>query len=550
MKNKLDTEKPDTTSAANTTMDTDTAERRRVIAIVGRPNVGKSAIFNRIAGKRIAIVHDESGVTRDRLMRPVTWGDQTFNLIDTGGVNLLAANSKTATAIDSGIVEQAQIALEEAAVAILVVDVQVGITPVDEEVARMVRKANIPCILAVNKCDLPKHESHVGDFAKLGFEQYAVSAQHDRGFDRLMSAVLPHLPDTKEESIDNPLKVAIVGRPNAGKSSYINRLLRQVRVIVSDVAGTTRDTIEVPFTIGQGDHVRHYKLLDTAGMRHVHRIDNAVERFSHFRSEKAIKEADVVVLVLDASVGPTTQDKHIAALIAKENKSCVVLINKWDMAHDNPETDVTETKYEPEFRKAMPFFYYCPIVFMSAKSGYNIRRSLDVIDEVAANTRIRLSTGLLNRAITAATERIQPPSSGRKHFKIFYATQTGEAPIRIRLFVNDAKIPGVNYTSYLIRSLRENFGLEGVPIIIDYYNRAKKDKNGDKLPEALRQAPDSEAAPKKRRAASQTTDGEEKRKPRKKAMPKLHTKPPTPKASKQPKKPSRGAGKSGKRGRR
>ncbi len=505
------------------------AECRRVVAIVGRPNVGKSAIFNRIAGKRIAIVHDESGVTRDRLMRPVTWGDEAFDLIDTGGVNLAAVDNKNA--IDSGVVEQAKAALDDAAVAILVVDVQVGITPVDEEVARMVRKAGVPCLLAVNKCDLPRHESQVHDFAKLGFELFAVSAQHDRGFEKLMSRVIPFLPDIKEESVENPLKVAIVGRPNAGKSSYINRLLKQVRLIVSDVAGTTRDSIEVPFSIGKGDHVRHYKLIDTAGMRHVHRIDNAVERFSLFRSEKAIKEADVVVLVLDASVGPTIQDKHIAAIIAKERKSCVVLINKWDMAHDNPDSEVTETKYEPEFRKAMPFFYFCPIVFVSAKSGYNVRHSVDVIDEVAANTKVKLSTGLLNRAIIAAAERIQPPSSGRKHFKIFYATQTGTAPIRIRLFVNDAKIPGANYTSYLIRSLRESFGLEGVPIIIDYYNRAKKDKNAGKTSSesaSVANSGDSEESPKKRRKISAKPHAA-------KGLPKhsgaMHTKPPTAKKS-------------------
>ena len=445
--------------------------KRRVVAIVGRPNVGKSAIFNRIARQRIAIVHDESGVTRDRLVRPVTWKDQTFELVDTGGINLQAVNAKSA--IETGIVEQAQVALDDAAVAILAVDVQTGLTPVDEEVARMVRKAGVPCLVAVNKCDLPMHEAHVMDFAKLGFPLYPVSAQHDRGFAPLMEKVIPFLPDATEESVGNQLKVAIVGRPNAGKSSYINRLLRHPRVIVSEIAGTTRDSIEVPFSIGAGNHVRHYKLIDTAGMRHVHKIDSAVERFSHFRSEKAIKEADVVVLVMDAEAGPTIQDKHIAAVISKENKSCVILVNKWDKAHDNPETGITETKYEPELRKEMPFFYFCPVVFMSAKSGYNVRRSLEVIDEVAANTRAKLSTGLLNRVIGEAYERIKPPSSGRKHFKIFYATQTGTAPVRIRIFVNDAQIPGNNYTNYLAKSLRAAFGLEGVPLVIDYRERAR-----------------------------------------------------------------------------
>ncbi len=443
--------------------------KRRVVAIVGRPNVGKSAIFNRIAGRRIAIVHDQSGVTRDRLVRPVKWGDNAFELVDTGGVNLQAVDAKSA--IDTGIVEQVRVALDDAAVAILAVDVQAGLMPADAEVARLVRKAGVPCLVAVNKCDLPKHEAQAVDFANLGFPLFPVSAQHDRGFQQLMERVLPLLPDVPDESVANPLKVAIVGRPNAGKSSFINRLLRSDRVIVSEVAGTTRDSIEVPFSIGGGKGARHYRLVDTAGMRNVHKIDNAVERFSHFRSEKAIKECDVAVLVMDATEGPTTQDKHIAAVIARENKSCVVLVNKWDYAHDNPETEVTETKYEPELRKAMPFFSYCPVVFMSAKSGYNVKRALETIDEVAANTRATLSTGLLNRVIGEAYEKIKPPSSGRKHFKIFYATQTGNEPLRIRLYVNDAKIPGANYTAYLVKSLRGAFGLEGVPVVIDYYNR-------------------------------------------------------------------------------
>lgn len=452
------------------------AERRRVVAVVGRPNVGKSAIFNRVARERVAIVNDESGVTRDRLVRPVVWNDQAFELVDTGGVNL--QNENRHGTIEAGVIDQVRAALEEAAAAILVVDVQVGLTPVDEEVARMVRKAGVPCQVAVNKCDLPKHEAHLPDFEKLGMPLFPVSALHDRGFDDLLRAAVATLPDTKEESVENPLRVAIVGRPNAGKSSYINRLLRHPRVIVSEIAGTTRDSIEIPFSIGGGDHVRHYKLVDTAGMRHFHSIDTAVERYSHMRAQESIKKADVVVLVLDAEAGPSMQDKRIAALIAKENKSCVVLVNKWDKALETvKDTGVTQTQYEPELRKVMPFLYYCPVVFVSALSGYNVRRSLEVIDQVAAQTRAKLSTGLLNRVISEAYERIKPPSKGRKHFKIFYAAQTGEAPIRVRLFVNDAKIPGANYTAYLVKALRDAFGLEGVPVLLSYRERVRPDKN-------------------------------------------------------------------------
>lgn len=455
--------------------------RGRVVAIVGRPNVGKSAIFNRIAKRRIAIVHDESGVTRDRLVRPVTWSGEAFDLVDTGGINLAGANTRDA--IQQGTIDQARAALEDAAAAILVVDAQSGLTPVDEEVARMVRKAGVPCVLAVNKCDLPRHEARADDFASLALPTFPVSAQHDRGFGAMMDAVLPHLPKAAPEPTGTrPLKVAVVGRPNAGKSSLINRILRQVRLIVSDVAGTTRDSIEVPFTIGEGASARHYRFIDTAGMRNVHKIDNAVERFSHFRAEAAIKEADVVVLAIDAMAGPLVQDKRIAAVIARENKGCVVAVNKWDVAHDNPETEVTETKYEPELRAAMPFLNFCPVVFTSANSGYNVRRLLDTIDAVAAGTRAQLPTGLLNRVIGDAYEAVRPPSSGRRHFKIFYATQTGNEPLRIRIFVNDAKIPGANYTAYLVKALRAAFGLEGVPVVVDYYNRARGDDDAPKPP--------------------------------------------------------------------
>lgn len=464
--------------------------RRRVVAIVGRPNVGKSAIFNRIARKRVAIVHDQSGVTRDRLVRSVTWGGETFDLVDTGGINLAGTDSRDA--IQQGTIDQARAALEDAAAAILTVDVQAGLTPVDQEVALMVRKAGVPCFLAVNKCDLPKHEKHIDDFAPLALHPYPVSAQHDRGFEALMADVLKELPEAPPETATaaKPLKVAIVGRPNAGKSSLVNRILRQVRLIVSDVAGTTRDSIEVPFTIGEGASARHYRFIDTAGMRNVHKIDSAVERFSHFRAEAAIKDADVVVLAIDAMEGPLVQDKRIAAVIARENKGCVVAVNKWDVAHDNPETGVTETKYEPEMRKEMPFLNFCPFVFCSAKSGYNVRKLVETIDAVAEGTRTQLPTGLLNRVIGEAYAAVKPPSSGRKHFKIFYATQTGNEPLRIRIFANDAKIPGANYTSYLVKALRSAFGLEGVPVVIDYYNRTREDERGADA--ATRKAPSGE----------------------------------------------------------
>jgi len=441
----------------------------RVVAIVGRPNVGKSAVFNRIAARRIAIVHDESGVTRDRLVREVDWEDQRFQLVDTGGVVMLDAEGRKNT-IESGIRAQVDAALGDAAVAILVVDVQQGVHPLDEEVARIIRKSGVPCVVAVNKCDQPQHETGAEEFARLGFAFFPVAAQHNRGMGDLMEAVLPHLPEAANETAVKPLRVAIVGRPNAGKSSYINRLLRAERVIVSEIAGTTRDSIDVPFTIGSGEQARHYTLVDTAGMRNRHSVDNAVERFSLFRAEESVKDADVVVLVLDPELGPTVQDKHIAALIQKNKKGCVLLMNKWDLAE---EKGMTQTKTEPVLRQIMPFMNYVPLVFISAKTGYNVRRSIEVIDAVAAQTRVKLPTGMLNRTLVEATRRVVAPSRGGKRLRVYYAVQLGVAPITIRMFVNDPKVATKPYTDFMTRSLRERFGLEGAPVEILYRARSR-----------------------------------------------------------------------------
>ena len=470
-------------------MSEELTNKKRVVAIVGRPNVGKSAVFNRIAGRRIAIVHDESGVTRDRLVREVEWDDQRFSLVDTGGVAIFDAKSES-NPIEAGIRSQVDSAIGDAAVAILVVDVQTGIHPMDEEVADMVRKANLPCVVAVNKCDLPEHETGVEEFSKFGFPCFAVAAQHNRGFGDLMDAVLPLLPPAENDTVGHPLRVAVVGRPNAGKSSYINRLLHADRVIVSDVAGTTRDSIDVPFTIGKGDQARHYILVDTAGMRNRHRVDSAVERFSLFRAEESVKQADIVVLVMDPEIGPTTQDKHIAGLIQKERKGCVILMNKWDLAM---EKGITQTQAEPVLRQMMPFMSYCPVLFISAKSGLNVRKSIEVIDAVAAQTRAVLPTGMLNRTIIEATERVVAPSKFGKRLRIYYAVQVCTSPVTVRLFVNDAKLATNNYTEFIIRSLRERFGLEGAPVVVFYRTRSRPEEV-EKRDEALRAAREGNGA--------------------------------------------------------
>lgn len=450
-------------------MNFEAKKKSRVIAIVGRPNVGKSAVFNRIAGKRIAIVHDESGVTRDRLMREVDWEGQKFSLVDTGGIMILDAKNEK-DPIVAGVRAQVDSALDDAAVVIMVTDVQQGVQPMDEEVARIVRKSGVPCILAVNKCDLDRHEEGVNEFARLGFPYYPVAAQHNRGMGALMEAVLPHLPEAVNETEKKPLRVAIVGRPNAGKSSYINRLLKAERVIVSDVAGTTRDSIDIPFTIGEGDQARHYTLVDTAGMRHKHSVDSAVERFSLFRAEESVKQADVVVLIMDPELGPTVQDKHIAALIQQENKACVLLLNKWDIAL---EKGMKEKETSETLRKILPFMNYCPLLLISAKTGYNIRKSIEVIDAVAAQTQVKLPTGMLNRTLVDATHRVVAPSRAGKRLRVYYAVQVGTAPIMIRMFVNDPKLATKQYTDFMTRALRERFGLEGAPVVIFYRARSR-----------------------------------------------------------------------------
>ncbi len=450
--------------------------KRRVVAIIGRPNVGKSAVFNRIASRRIAIVHDESGVTRDRLMREVTWNSERFTLIDTGGVSI-ADVRQASDEIAAGTRQQVDAALQDAAVAILVTDVQSGLHPMDEEVARIVRKSGVPCFLAVNKADEPRHETGAAVFAKLGFPLFSVSAAHDRGFVELVDRAVALLPKEENETSEKPLRIAVVGRPNAGKSSYINRLLKSNRVIVSSVPGTTRDSIEIPFTIGSGPQARHYTLIDTAGMRHVHSVDSSVERFSLFRSERSLEEADIVVLMMDAEIGPTLQDKHIAAKVVAARKGCVLIVNKWDLSQ---EKGITQKQAEPELFRAMAFMAYCPMVFISAKNGYNVRKSIEVIDAVAAQTQTKLPTGMLNRAIEEASERVTMPSSGRKHLKLFYATQTGVAPVRIRVFVNDTKMVKKPFIDYLERKLRERFGLEGSPLVISFRDRTRPEREGGK----------------------------------------------------------------------
>ncbi len=455
-------------------METETTSpntKQRVVAIVGRPNVGKSATFNRLAGKRIAIVHAQSGVTRDRLMREVSWGEERFELVDTGGVCNIDG-SASPDLIEAGIRRQVDAALGDAAVAIFVVDVQAGVHPMDEEVAGILRANGCKAVVAANKADGEKYDVGAVDFERLGFPVFPVSALQHRGFEALMEPVLEALPEAENPTEVEPLRVAIVGRPNVGKSSYINRLLRNDRVIVSSVPGTTRDSVDVPFAVGKGHQARHYVLVDTAGMRRSGKIDSTVERFSLMRAEKSIKHANVVVLVLDAKQGPTAHDKKIAALVREYHRGCIVLVNKWDLA----EGEVTQRQYGPALVKTMPFMGHCPVLFASAKSGYNIRRTIEAIDYVASQVTVDIPTGILNRTLQDAYERVGPPSVKGKRLKIYYAAQVGKDPIRIRLFVNQPKIVRPAYRTYLVKRLRERFGLEGAPVLLQFRARSTKEE--------------------------------------------------------------------------
>ncbi|MGI5868412.1 MAG: ribosome biogenesis GTPase Der [Kiritimatiellia bacterium] len=444
------------------------AAKGRVVAIVGRPNVGKSAVFNRIARQRIAIVHAEAGVTRDRLMREVYWGDQRFTLIDTGGI-MNIDNERIHDRIDAGIRVQAEAALVDAAVVVFVVDVQAGLSPMDQEVAAILRRAGADVLLAANKADAPEFDDAAADFAGLGFPVFPISALHGRGFDRLLEDVLHRLPPQVEEygagpdDLKNDLCVAIVGRPNAGKSSFVNKLLRAERVLVSDVPGTTRDSIDVPFSV-EG---RRYTLIDTAGARRETRIDTAVERYSRMRMEESIARADIVVLMLDATRGVGLLDKQLASLVVEHGKGCVIAVNKWDLAEEG------EKEFSEKLAYDIKFMAYCPVVYMSAATGYNVDKVLAAIEHVAAQSRATLPTGILNRVLEKAYQSIGVPNKAGRPLRMYYATQVGVNPIIVRIFINDPRrLPG-NYSQFIVNTLRREFGLEGVVVRLQFRKRTR-----------------------------------------------------------------------------
>ncbi len=478
-----------------------------LIAIVGRPNVGKSALFNRIVGRRIAIVHDEAGVTRDRVSAEAEWRGRPFTLVDTGGIGL-ERGEKTDDVMTRETVGQVDVAIEAADAIIFVVDVQEGIVPLDREVAFRLREAGRPVIVAVNKVDTAKAEPGVDEFTELGFDEiFPIAAIHGRHIEPLVKAAFGKLPaDAPDGSSDdsgdfdeaaNPFSnICIVGRPNVGKSSIVNALTKSERVIVSDIPGTTRDAVDVPFEV-ETDGVRQkYTLIDTAGVRKKRRVDNTIEFFSVKRTESAIERSDIVVLVIDAEAGVTMQDKKIADKITEERKACILVVNKWDLVADA----VTEARKEqiaerkekkrrrdgeaaPEatlaefggwVQEKMFFLSYAPVIFTSAKSGFHLDRLLESIRYVGAQLRQRIPTALLNRTLRDILEKHPAPTEGNARLKFYYATQTDDAPPTILMFVNRKDLFTKDYARYVEKSLRKSFGFEGCPLIIAAKPRPKK----------------------------------------------------------------------------
>jgi GTP-binding protein len=473
-----------------------------LIAIVGRPNVGKSALFNRIVGRRIAIVHDQPGVTRDRVTAEAEWQGRPFTLVDTGGIGLLR-REKSNDVIVKAAFEQVELAIESANAIILVVNVQDGVVPLDREVSQRLRKSGKPVLVAVNKVDTHRLEGAVTEFSQLGFEKiFPVSAIHGEGINELMAAATALLPppssgfsvqgsnqDNAEPGTRNsePLKLAIVGRPNVGKSSIINALTKSERVIVTPIPGTTRDAVDVPFEVETGGVRQQYILIDTAGMRKSRRVEDSIEFYSVQRSEESIARSDITVLVIDAEAGITEQDKKIADVIVETRKACIIVINKWDLF----EKDVLKAREEEigrrerkerregqakelttlgEFaewvQRKLFFLDYAPVIFTSAKSGFHLERLLEAVRYVAAQLQQKVPTAILNRALRDAVERRQPISATGHRVKFFYATQVRQAPPTFLLFVNRDELFSDQYKKYLGNELRKAFGFEGCPILL------------------------------------------------------------------------------------
>ena len=440
-----------------------------VVAIVGRPNVGKSTFFNKLVGDRISIVEDTPGVTRDRIYHEIEWTGHTLMLIDTGGIE-----PRTDDMILKYMRLQAEIAIETADVIIFMTDVKTGLTADDRDIARMLLKSNKPVVLAVNKVDKvgdPPLEFY--EFYELGFisDPIAVSSVHGTGSGDILDRVLELLPEKEantEEEDEDAISVAVIGKPNAGKSSIINKILGEERLIVSDMPGTTRDAINTRIENSHGKYI----FVDTAGIRRKSRVDDRIEKFSVLRSKMAVENAHVCVLMIDATEGITEQDEHIAGLAHEAGKPTIIVVNKWDLIEKD---NKTVNEFTQKIRTALAYMPYAPILFISAKTGQRIDKLFDFINYVREQSLLRISTGMLNDVLNDAVTKVQPPSDKGRRLKIYYMTQVGVTPPTFVIFCNDAELFHFSYQRYIENKIREVFGFQGTPIKIII--RQKGDSN-------------------------------------------------------------------------
>ena len=436
-----------------------------IIAIVGRPNVGKSMLFNKIIGRRLSIVEDTPGVTRDRIYGESDWRGRKFTLIDTGGIE-----PRTDNQILAFMRSQAQIAIDNATVIVFLCDIKTGMTASDQEVASMLQRCGKPVVLAVNKVDQGQSPD-IYEFYNLGLgDPIAVSAVHGHGTGDLLDACVQYFPpEDEEEEEDDAIKVAVIGKPNAGKSSLVNKILGEERVIVSNVAGTTRDAIDSRFTNSKGSFV----FIDTAGMRKKSKIEEDIEKYSVLRATMAIDRADVCLIMIDATEGVTEQDTKVAGMAHEAGKASIIVVNKWDLVDKD---DKTMARMTEDIRRDLAYMTYAPILFISAKTGQRVDKLFDMIDYVSNQATFRVTTGMLNTVLADAQTRVQPPTDKGRRLKIYYMTQVGVKPPHFVVFCNDRRLFHFSYQRYLENCIRSTFGLEGTPIILSIREKGDKEE--------------------------------------------------------------------------